>query len=70
MSFLTPTSPPRPGESATCPHCGVFAYFPDSDFDKSGAWYLLVFVPFANFVMGLVLLLAPATRGPNQYGTR
>lgn len=40
------------------------------DFDKSGWWYLLIFVPFANIVMGLILLLAPGTQGANQYGTR
>lgn len=40
------------------------------DFDKSGWWYLLSFVPFANFVVGLILLFAPGTQGANQYGTR
>lgn len=40
------------------------------DFDKSGWWYLLGFVPFVNFIMGLILLLAPGTPGANQYGTR
>ncbi|MEX2501196.1 MAG: DUF805 domain-containing protein [Trueperaceae bacterium] len=40
------------------------------DFDKSGAWYLLMFVPFANVVMGLILLFAPGTPGANRYGTR
>jgi uncharacterized membrane protein YhaH (DUF805 family) len=40
------------------------------DFDKSGWWYLLTFVPFAGFVMALVLLLAPGTQGPNAHGVR
>jgi len=40
------------------------------DFDKSAWWYLLMFIPFVNFVMGLVLLLAPGTQGPNTYGIR
>lgn len=40
------------------------------DFDKTGWWYLLAFVPFANFVMGLILLFAPGTQGENRYGTR
>lgn len=29
-----------------------------------------MFVPFANFVMGLVLLFAPRTQGANTYGMR
>jgi len=40
------------------------------DFDKSGWWYLLGFVPFVNFVLGLILLLAPGTAGANTYGVR
>lgn len=40
------------------------------DFDKSGYWYLLTFVPVANFVMSLVLLLAPGSVGANSYGAR
>ncbi len=40
------------------------------DFDKSGWWYLLLFVPIANLVMGLVLLFAPGTQGANRYGLR
>lgn len=40
------------------------------DFDKSGWWYLLTFVPFANFVMAPVLLLAPGTPGANRFGVR
>ena len=40
------------------------------DFDKSGWWYLLTFIPFANIVMGLVLLLAPGSVGTNGYGAR
>ncbi len=40
------------------------------DFDKSGWWYLLTFVPVANFVLAVVLLLAPGSPGANSYGTR
>jgi len=40
------------------------------DFDKSGWWYLLTFVPFANLVMSLVLLFAPGSVGGNRYGLR
>lgn len=40
------------------------------DFDKSGWWYLLGFVPLANLVLGLILLFAPGTPGANAYGTR
>ena len=40
------------------------------DFDKSGLWYLLTFVPFAGFIMGLILLFAPGTPGANRYGVR
>jgi len=40
------------------------------DFDKSGWWYLLMFIPFVNVVMAFVLLLAPGTQGANSYGLR
>ncbi len=40
------------------------------DFDKSGWWYLLAFVPFVNFVFALILLFAPGTPGANRYGVR
>jgi uncharacterized membrane protein YhaH (DUF805 family) len=40
------------------------------DFDKSGWWVLLYLVPVVNFVMGLILLFAPGTPGPNTYGVR
>lgn len=40
------------------------------DFDKSGWWYLLMFIPYVNFVFGLVLLFAPGTQGSNSYGVR
>lgn len=40
------------------------------DFDKSGWWYLLAFVPLVNFIMGLILLFAPGTQGANQFGVR
>jgi uncharacterized membrane protein YhaH (DUF805 family) len=40
------------------------------DFDKSGWWTLLYLVPLVNFIVGLILLFAPGTPGPNTYGTR
>jgi uncharacterized membrane protein YhaH (DUF805 family) len=40
------------------------------DFDKSGWWYLLMFIPYVNVVFGLVLLFAPGTQGSNSYGVR
>ena len=40
------------------------------DFDKSGWWYLLTFIPFVNIVMSLVLSLAPGSVGANGYGPR
>jgi len=40
------------------------------DLDKSGWWMLLSIVPFANLVLGLILLLGPGTPGPNRYGVR
>jgi uncharacterized membrane protein YhaH (DUF805 family) len=40
------------------------------DFDKSGWWYLLAFIPFVNAVFGLILLFAPGTPGANQHGVR
>jgi len=40
------------------------------DFDKSGWWYLLGFVPFANFVLAVILLFAPGTQGENTFGAR
>lgn len=40
------------------------------DFDKSGWWYLLMFIPFANFVMSLILTFAPGTATANRYGIR
>jgi uncharacterized membrane protein YhaH (DUF805 family) len=40
------------------------------DFDKSGWWYLVSFVPLVNFVMALILLFAAGTPGANGYGAR
>lgn len=43
------------------------------DFDKSGWWVLLTLVPFVNFIVGLVLLVAPPVPGArqaNDYGFR
>ena len=38
------------------------------DLDKSGWFYLLMCIPFVNIVIGLYLLFAVGTIGPNQYG--
>jgi uncharacterized membrane protein YhaH (DUF805 family) len=38
------------------------------DTDRSGWWILLAFVPLANFLLMLYLLLAPGTSGPNRFG--
>lgn len=38
------------------------------DVDKSGWLILLMFVPIANVVLGLYMLFADGTVGPNQYG--
>ena len=40
------------------------------DLDKSGWWYLLSFVPVANFVLGLILLFGPGSPGENRFGLR
>jgi uncharacterized membrane protein YhaH (DUF805 family) len=40
------------------------------DFDKSGWWYLLAFIPLVNVVMALILLFAPGTPGRNTFGSR
>jgi uncharacterized membrane protein YhaH (DUF805 family) len=40
------------------------------DFDKSGWWHLLLFVPFANLAMALIMLQAPGSPGGNRYGVR
>lgn len=38
------------------------------DMNVTGWVYLGCFVPYINFIVGLVILLAPGTKGPNQYG--
>lgn len=38
MKPLSRTTPPKPGESGTCPHCGVYAHFLDSHF-QSDEWH-------------------------------
>ena len=38
------------------------------DLDKSGWYALLGLIPYVNFIVGLYLLFAPGTDGPNQYG--
>ena len=38
------------------------------DMNASGWWSVLMFVPIANALMGLVLLFAPGTRGDNRFG--
>ena len=38
------------------------------DMNASGWWSLLMFVPIANALMGLVLLFAPGTKGDNRFG--
>ncbi|UCH24929.1 MAG: DUF805 domain-containing protein [Trueperaceae bacterium] len=40
------------------------------DFNQSGWWYLLFFVPLVNFGMGLILLFAGPSEGENRYGLR
>ncbi len=37
------------------------------DFNASGWWILLMIVPFANFILYLVLLIMPGTQGPNRF---
>lgn len=40
------------------------------DFDRSGWWYLVTFVPYLNFAAALVFLFMPGTQGPNRFGVR
>ena len=39
------------------------------DQNKSGAFYLVVFIPFIGAIWLLILMLLEGTRGPNQYGS-
>ena len=38
------------------------------DFDASGIWFLLIFVPLANLLLLVALLGRPGTEGRNKYG--
>lgn len=38
------------------------------DTDKSGWWFLIVFVPIVGGIVLLVFMLLDGTPGPNQYG--
>lgn len=38
------------------------------DLDRTGWWVLLGFVPIVNIILGLYLLMAPGTPGPNSFG--
>lgn len=37
------------------------------DFNKSGWWYLLFFVPIVNIIFLITLIFIKGTAGPNQY---
>ena len=38
------------------------------DLNRSGWYYLVLFVPLVNVLFSLYLFFAPGTVGPNQYG--
>jgi hypothetical protein len=38
------------------------------DVDKSGWFLLLALIPIVNFILGLYMLFADGTVGPNRYG--
>jgi uncharacterized membrane protein YhaH (DUF805 family) len=38
------------------------------DTDRTGAWFLLVFLPVIGWIWLLVLVCLPGTPGPNRYG--
>lgn len=38
------------------------------DFNRSGNWALLLFIPYIDFLFILVLLVIDGTTGPNKYG--
>lgn len=38
------------------------------DIDKSGFWYLLIFVPIIGWIWLLIFFLQEGTYGPNKYG--
>lgn len=38
------------------------------DTDRSGWWYLILFVPLVGWIIFIVLLCKPSTPGPNRFG--
>jgi uncharacterized membrane protein YhaH (DUF805 family) len=38
------------------------------DTDRSGWWYLILFVPLVGWIIFLVFLCKPSTPGPNRFG--
>lgn len=38
------------------------------DIDRTGWWYLLIFVPVVGFIVLLIFYIQPGTRGQNTYG--
>ena len=38
------------------------------DIGRSGWWWLLVFIPFVNFIMGIYLMSQKGETGPNRFG--
>ncbi len=38
------------------------------DINLSGLWYWMIFVPFANLIFLIMLLVTRGTEGPNKYG--
>ena len=38
------------------------------DIGRSGWWWLLVFIPFVNFIMGIYLMCKKGETGPNRFG--
>lgn len=39
------------------------------DLNKTAWWSLLLFVPLANFILIIILILKPGTKGENRYGS-
>lgn len=38
------------------------------DIGRSGWWWLLIFIPFVNFIMGIYLMCKKGETGPNRFG--
>lgn len=38
------------------------------DIGRSGWWWLLIFIPFVNFIMGIYLMSKKGETGPNRFG--